>query len=127
VAALTDGKAHATVAVSDQKRGNAFYGETLGLKLLDTNPGVAVFECGGGTVLNVYQSQYAGSGKSTAVTFQVDDLDGTMADLRARGVIFEDYDQDQLKTSNGVVEAGGVRAAWFKDPDGNTLGIVQTG
>ena len=79
--ALTDAKAHATVAVSDQRRSNAFYGDTLGLKLMATNPGVAMFECGGGTILDVYQSEFAGTGKSTAVTFQVSNLDATMADL----------------------------------------------
>ena len=124
--ALTEAKAHATVAVSDQKRGNAFYAETLGLKLLANNPGVAMFECGGGTILDVYQSPFAGTGKSTAATFQVADLDATMADLRGRGVVFEEYDQGELKTTNGVAEADGARAAWFKDPDGNTLAVVQT-
>ncbi|TMB92102.1 MAG: VOC family protein [Chloroflexi bacterium] len=125
--ALTDAKAHATVAVSDQERGNAFYGDTLALKLMATNPGVAMFECGGGTILEVYQSEFAGTGKSTAVTFHVSNLDAAMADLRGRGVVFEEYDQGELKTANGVVELGGARAAWFKDPDGNTLGVVQTG
>ena len=122
---LTDAKAHATVAVSDQKRGNDFYADTLGLKLLATNPGVAMFECGDGTILDVYESSFAGTGKSTAASFQVADIDATMADLRGRGVVFEEYDQPGLKTTNGVADAGGARAAWFKDPDGNTLGVVQ--
>ena len=124
--ALTEAKAHATIAVSDQQRGKAFYGDTLGLKLLRTGPGVVMFECGGGTILDVYQSDFAGTGKSTAATFQVSDLAATMAELRGRGIVFEDYDQGELKTTNGVAQAGGARAAWFKDPDGNVLGVVQT-
>src|SRR5439155_11914884 len=103
--ALTDAKAHATVAVSDQERGNAFYGDTLGLKLMATNPGVAMFECGGGTILDVYQSEFAGTGKSTAVTFQVSNLDATMAILRARGVVSEDTAQSGRSPRNVVGRA----------------------
>ena len=122
---LANAKAHATVAVSDQESGKAFYGETLGLKLVFENPGAASFECGGGTILDVYPSQFAGTAKSTAVSFEVPDLDAAMAELRGRGIVFEEYDEGELRTVNGVAEAGDARAAWFKDPDGNIAALIQ--
>lgn len=123
--ALTDAKARATVAVSDSDRARTFYQDTLGLTLESELPGVTTFRCGDGTVLDVYQSAFAGTAKSTVASFQVADLSAAMAELRGRGVAFEEYDQGEMKTTDGVVDFGAARGAWFRDPDGNILGLIQ--
>ena len=123
--ALTNARARATVAVSDAERARTFYRDTLGLALDGELPGVTTFRCGDGTVLDVYESTFAGSAKSTVASFQVSDLGIAMADLRGRGVAFEEYDEGPMKTSDGVIELGGMRGAWFRDPDGNILGLIQ--
>lgn len=127
MAALSDAKAHAVVAVSDMARAMSFYRDSCGFTPVSEMQGATTFECGGGSLLDVYASQFAGSCRSTSVHFEVADLDGAMADLRSRGVVFEEYEMGEITTVNGVSEAGGVRGAWFKDPEGNILGLVQPG
>ena len=124
--ALSDARVEATVAVSDMARAKAYFSDTLGLTQVGGEADFfAVFECGG-TRLNIYPSPYVGSAKSTVATFVVTDLDAAMAALRQNGVVFEEYDMtDGPTTVNGVAEAGGVRSAWFKDPDGNTFAVGQ--
>ncbi|MBV8526982.1 MAG: VOC family protein [Candidatus Dormibacteraeota bacterium] len=124
--ALSGAKVEATVAVSDMSRAKAYFTDTLGLtQVAGEADFFAVFECGG-TRLNVYPSSYVGSAKSTVATFVVSDLDSAMAALRQNGVVFEEYDMtDGPTTVDGVAEAGGVRSAWFKDPDGNTYAVAQ--
>ena len=123
--ALTEARARATVAVSDLDRARDFYRDTLGLTLESELPGVTTFRCGDGTILDVYQSEFAGTAKSTVASFQLPDLASAMADLRGRGVAFETYDSGPMKTVDGVVDFGGVRGAWFRDPDGNILGLIE--
>lgn len=125
MSALSNAKARATVAVSDSDRARTFYQDTLGLTLEGSLPGVTTFRCADGTILDVYQSAFAGSAKSTVASFQVDDLSAAMAELRGRGVAFEEYDEGEMKTTDGVVEFGAARGAWFRDPDGNILGLIQ--
>lgn len=123
--ALTDAKAYATVAVSDMQRATAFYRDTLGLSVVQAIPGiVTTFECGG-TRVEVYQSQFAGTNQATGITFEVADLDGAMAALRQQGVVFEEYDQPEFKTIDGVAETEDVRSSWLKDPDGNVLSLIE--
>ena len=117
--------AHATIAVSDIDRAKKFYQETLGLKVIDERSDGVRYGAGEGTWLLVYPSQFAGSAKSTVVTFDVTDLDTVVKELRERGVVFEEYDMPGLKTVDGIAEIQGVRGAWFKDPDGNILAVGQ--
>ncbi|MDQ6719968.1 MAG: VOC family protein [Candidatus Dormibacteraeota bacterium] len=123
---LSDAEASATIAVADVSRAKSFYRDTLGLSIGEERPTGLRFECGGGTFLIVYPSPSAGTARSTVASFQVDDLDATMADLRRRGVKFENYDSPGLKTKDGLAALGPnrVRVCWFKDPDGNILSIV---
>ncbi|TPG12894.1 VOC family protein [Pedococcus bigeumensis] len=114
-----------TIAVSDIERAKKFYSETLGLKAKDERVDGIRYEAGGGTLLLVYTSQFAGTAKSTSMGFDVDDLDKAVAELRERGVVFEEYDLPGLKTMNGIAEIEGLKGAWFKDPDGNILSIGQ--
>jgi catechol 2,3-dioxygenase-like lactoylglutathione lyase family enzyme len=114
-----------TIAVSDMERAKEFYGGTLGLKPRDERSNGVRYEAGGGTLVLVYPSQFAGTAKSTCMGFDVDDLEEAVEELRGRGVVFEEYDMPGLKTVNGIAEIEGVKGAWFKDPDGNILAIGQ--
>jgi catechol 2,3-dioxygenase-like lactoylglutathione lyase family enzyme len=122
--ALTDGQAWATIAVSDLDRAKAFYQDTLGFKAFREDPNLGIlFEAGDGTRFLVYPSQFAGTSQATCMTFDVGDFDVTMKDLKEKGITFEEYDLPYLKTVDGVAEMGGMKGAWFKDPDGNILAI----
>jgi catechol 2,3-dioxygenase-like lactoylglutathione lyase family enzyme len=121
---LESAPARATIAVTDVERAKKFYGETLGLQALDERPDGVRYASGDGWFL-VYPSQFAGTNQSTAMTFEVDDLEATMRDLRDRGVTFEEYDLPGLKTVNGIVESESERGAWFKDPDGNIVALGE--
>jgi catechol 2,3-dioxygenase-like lactoylglutathione lyase family enzyme len=123
---LSNAAAHATVAVSDLARAKSFYSDTLGLKLAEENEAGIRFETGA-TSLGVYPSQFAGTAKNTVAEFDVQDLDAAMGELRGRGLKFEEYDFPGLKTANGVAQLGESHGAWFKDPDGNILALVQRG
>ena len=122
---LTDAPVRATIAVRDKETAKRFFGEGLGLKLVDENPVGMSFECGQGTFLEVYPTEFAGTAKNTVAGFQVDDLEATMDSLRSRGIKFEEYDLPDLKTDNGIAQLGPNRGSWFKDPDGNTFALVE--
>ena len=121
----------AVVPVSDIDRAVDFYGSTLGLNLIARRDDLpqnreAEFSAGAGGLL-AYISVAAGQSRGTLAGFRVDDIDAAVAGLRERGVTFEEYDMPDLKTENGIASVGDVRAAWFKDPDGNILAVEQTG
>jgi catechol 2,3-dioxygenase-like lactoylglutathione lyase family enzyme len=128
---FTNAKAEPVVPVSDLDRAASFYGETLGLSEVQryeepaANPMIR-YAIGGSTLL-LYKSVGAGESRHTLVGFIVDDIDATVEELRGRGVTFEEYDMGDIKTENGIATIGGDRAAWFKDPDGNILGVGQYG
>ena len=86
--------------------------------------GVRYADGGGGWFL-VYPSQFAGTAQSTSVSFEVDDIEAVVRELRARGIEFEEYDFPDLSTVDGIADIEGERSAWFKDPDGNILAIGQ--
>ncbi len=116
-----------TLPVVNMERAKKFYTEVLGLKeAAKSEPGGINFECGKGTMLYIYERSTPTLADNTACSFDVADLVAEMADLKSRGVVFEEYDFPGLKTVNGVAEMGGYKAAWFKDPDGNILAIGQS-
>jgi catechol 2,3-dioxygenase-like lactoylglutathione lyase family enzyme len=122
---LADKDAIATIGVKDLKAAKKFYGDTLGLKPTPVpEPEVLNYKSGNSTVL-VYKSQFAGSNKATAVTWIVDDVEGTVRDLKAKGISFEHYDFPGMTRKGDVHIAGKSKAAWFKDPDGNILAVVS--
>lgn len=112
----------ATLAVSDIAAGKVFYGETLGLKQLGENPGGVMYGSGEGKIF-VYQSTTAGTGQATCATWQVDDIDAVVSDLSAKGVTFEHYDMPGGTREGDIHVMGGMKAVWFKDPDGNILNV----
>lgn len=114
----------ATVAVKNIEAARKFYEGTLGLKQTGTEePGVQGYKSGKASVL-VYESQYAGTNKASAVTWAVEDLEGVVRDLKARGIRFEHYDLPGTTRKGDVHGTGKTKAAWFKDPDGNILALV---
>jgi catechol 2,3-dioxygenase-like lactoylglutathione lyase family enzyme len=116
--------------VVDLERAKRFYGGTLGLKMLEeTEAGDVVYQAGAGTMLGTYSRAAPTKADHTAAGFMVDDIERVMTALKSKGVSFEDYDLPEmgLKTVNGVATLGKDRAAWFRDPEGNILSLVQRG
>ena len=122
------GKADATpmIAVKDLDRARKFYVDKLGLKAKETMGG-EVFEVkSGDTKFEVYRSEFAGTNKATALTFEVDDLESEVGDLKEKGIFFEKYDLEGLTPKGDSYEGeGGFKTAWFKDPDGNILSLME--
>lgn len=116
----------AMIAASDLERAKAWYAEKLGFIPREEFEGDMLgFESGSGG-FSVYETPSAGTAKNTVATWRVPDLGAVMATLRGAGVVFEDYDFGDWRTINGVVtDSDGSLAAWFKDSEGNVLGLVQ--
>jgi catechol 2,3-dioxygenase-like lactoylglutathione lyase family enzyme len=114
----------ATVPVTDLERAKTFYGETLGLTLLWENPFSARFRCGPVSEISVFKRPPVTT-EHTLAHFEVDDVEAVVKDLEANGVEFLDYDDGPLATTGHIAQLGPARGAWFRDPDGNTLGVRQ--
>jgi predicted enzyme related to lactoylglutathione lyase len=115
------------IPVSDVARARRFYEEQVGLVPREEIAGGVVYECGQGSWVFLYPSRGAGTSKASQAFWQVADVAAEVAALKARGVVFEEYDMPGLKTVNGIMSTPGNTAAWFKDPDGNIMAIVQEG
>lgn len=127
---LSNSKLCTVLSTTDIEKAKKFYGETLGLKLLpdrEVEEGGALFETEKGDQLYVYERSSAPKAENTAACFEVSDLEAEMADLRAKGVTFEEYDFPGLKTENGIATLGKLKSSWFKDPDGNILCLNHVG
>jgi catechol 2,3-dioxygenase-like lactoylglutathione lyase family enzyme len=130
---LGHGEVATRLPARDLERARAFYADKLGLEPVEERPGGLRYRCGN-SWFALFQSAGAASGTHTQMGWEVDDIEATVADLRARGVVFEEYDLPGLRTVNGIADVegnypskGGVgeRAAWFRDSEGNLLGIGQ--
>ena len=124
----------ARIPAQDLARARAFYAEKLGLEPVEERPGGVRYCCGDGWFA-VFQSAGGPSGAHTQMGFEVEDIESTVDELRRRGVVFEEYDVPGLRTVNGIAEVAGnypskggagERAAWFRDSEGNLLGIGQS-
>jgi catechol 2,3-dioxygenase-like lactoylglutathione lyase family enzyme len=123
---LSDKDAAANIAVKNLETARKFYEDTLGLKQVGAEGDELVVYKSGNTILNVYRSQYAGTNKATAVTWTVgDDVEGIVRGLKAKGVVFEHYDMPDMRLEGDVHVAGDMKVAWFRDPDGNILNIIN--
>lgn len=123
---FADRKATVMIPVSDLARAKRWYEEKLGLKpAQDVGETGASYRLGGGTLAFMYPTQFAGTAQNTMLGFDSPDLVADMKALRARGVVFEDYDLPGLKTENGLADFGGFKNAWTKDSEGNILAFVQ--
>jgi catechol 2,3-dioxygenase-like lactoylglutathione lyase family enzyme len=121
---LTDSTAIATIAVKDIARARRFYEDVLGLKSIDSGQrDVLNYKVGKSKIL-VYKSMFAGTNKATAATWELDDVESVAGKLKERGVSFEHYNLPGMTLKGDVHVAGNMKAAWFKDPDGNILALV---
>jgi catechol 2,3-dioxygenase-like lactoylglutathione lyase family enzyme len=116
---------YAYIPVANLARARRFYEEKLGFKPTQEVAGGVHYDFGGGTACFMYPTPNAGTSKASQAFWQVDDVEKEVAELKALGVTFEEYDMPGLKTKNGIATAGGAKSAWFKDTEGNILAIVQ--
>jgi catechol 2,3-dioxygenase-like lactoylglutathione lyase family enzyme len=121
------GKADATpmIAVSDLDRARKFYEDILGLETEDEMGDEVLVMKSGDTMINVYRSEFAGTNKATALTFDVDDIEEEVSELKEKGIFFEHYDLPGLEPRGDLYVGEGMKTAWFKDPDGNILSLVE--
>ncbi len=118
-----------TLPAADLDRAKAWYSQVLGLEPVEIEPmGEVWYEIGGSRFM-VYASQFAGTNQATAAGLMVDDFAATSAELRARGAIFEDYDfGEDFHTVDGIMTLpNGRKGAWFRDSEGNILGLSEAG
>jgi catechol 2,3-dioxygenase-like lactoylglutathione lyase family enzyme len=121
---LKDSKLIATISTADIAASRKFYSETLGLPSVFSMDDIEGYLLPDGSALTVYVRPNHVPPENTAVTFLVGDIDAEMADLRNRGVTFEEYDMPGLKTQNGVASfSDDTKTSWFKDPAGNILSL----
>jgi catechol 2,3-dioxygenase-like lactoylglutathione lyase family enzyme len=122
------GKADATpmIAVKDLDRARRFYEDKLGLKEVD-DFGEGFVLKSGDTKFEVYRSEFAGTNKATALTFEVDDIHDEVRELKEKGIFFEEYDLPGLERQGDLYVAEGFKTTWFKDPDGNILSLIEGG
>ena len=115
------------IPATDIQRARNFYEKKVGLIAREEVAGGVVYECAGGSWIFLYQSSGAGTSQASQAFWQVQDIEKEVADLRSRGVVFEDYDRPGgLKTVNGISIGGGAKAAWSKDSEGNIMALIQT-
>jgi len=120
-----NGKIHATLPAQDLPRARKFYEEKLGFKPVDESPAGVWYESGGTRFL-LFPTSGKPSGTHTQIGIRVDDIEETVQKLQGKGVTFEEYDTPPIKTSNGIAQvAPGNRAAWFRDTEGNLIGVIQ--
>jgi predicted enzyme related to lactoylglutathione lyase len=116
---------YAYLPAQDVDRARKFYEEKLGFEPKEEVAGGVVYAFAQGTACFLYPTPNAGTSKASQAFWQVDDVEREVAELKARGVMFEEYDAPGMKTVNGILTAGGAKAAWFKDTEGNILAVVQ--
>jgi catechol 2,3-dioxygenase-like lactoylglutathione lyase family enzyme len=122
---LTERRVHTTIPAADMERAMRWYEEMLGFKPTRTLPGASIYRAADGTQFTLYPTPNAGKAPQTVMGFTSPDVETDVRELKARGVVFEEYDFPNLKTVDSIATMGPVRSAWFRDSEGNILGIVQ--
>jgi predicted enzyme related to lactoylglutathione lyase len=122
---LSTAPIRAYIPVSDVARARKFYEQMVGLTPKEDYAGGVIYECGG-TEVFMYPTPNAGTSKASQAFWQVDDVEAEVAELKARGVVFEEYNMPGLVTKNSIAVGGGAKTAWFKDTEGNILAISQS-
>ena len=123
---ITDAPFHPSLAVSDLAKSRSWYADKLGWEPTVEPPGTLVFELAPNAAFTLYESDFAGTAKNTVMNWTVEDVRTEVARLRDRGVDFESYDFGEYRTVDGIMgdEEHGMNA-WFKDPDGNIIGVIS--
>ena len=114
----------AYIPASNVERARKFYEQIVGLTPKGDYAGGVIYECGG-TEVFLYLTPNAGTSKASQAYWQVKDVEAEVADLKGRGVVFEEYNMPGVTMKNSIATAGGARTAWFKDTEGNILAISQ--
>ena len=122
---LQNSPLYAYIPAKDVSRARKFYEEKLGFKPGRQIEGGVVYDFGKGTSCFLYPTPNAGTSRASQAFWQVDDIEREVAELKQRGVKFEDYDMPGMKTKDGIFIGGGAKAAWFKDSEGNILAVIQ--
>jgi predicted enzyme related to lactoylglutathione lyase len=115
---------HAVLPAMDPSRAAQFYTEKVGAVPRESTKGGAFFSIGDSS-FSIYATPNPNRGGHTQMGLRVPDVHAAVRDLQSRGVVFEEYDLPGLKTVDGVADVGGASAAWFKDTEGNIIGILQ--
>ncbi len=118
---LRDAHPFAKLPVQDVERARRFYVDVLGLKVTFERPGHLYFDHADGSTILVFRSTGKASGDHDQCGWMVDDIDAAVADLRAKGVVFEEF--PGMSFEGGISAGGYYRSAWFRDPDGNLLNV----
>jgi predicted enzyme related to lactoylglutathione lyase len=123
---LQNSPLYAYFPAKDVSRARKFYEEKLGFKPGKELAGGVVYEFGKGTACFLYPTPNAGTSRASQAFWQVEDIEREVAELKKRGVKFEEYDMADMKSKDGIYTGGGARAAWFKDSEGNILAVIQS-
>lgn len=118
---LGNNNSHTDIATKDIDKARHFYGDELGLKEVKREDNGDTFYQSGASFIKVYQSNSAGTNQATYMSWDVDDINDTIDELKSKGVSFEHYKMPGVTVEGDVHVIGHERAAWFKDPDGNIL------
>jgi catechol 2,3-dioxygenase-like lactoylglutathione lyase family enzyme len=122
---ITDAPIHPSLAVHDLAKSRTWFAEKIGWEPTIEAPGTLVYVFDSSSAFTLYESEFAGTAKNTVMTWVVADLRAEVDRLRAKGVDFEEYDFGDFKTVDGIMtDPTGYMNAWFKDPDGNIVGVV---
>ena len=124
---LAERRVHTTLPVQDVAAARSFWEEVLGFTPLQVQSTAVIYRAGEGSVFAISRSGGRPSGAHTQMAFTSPDIEADVAALRAQGIVFLEYDLPGLKTVNGIAPLGPNRAAWFNDPQGNLIGIVEFG
>jgi len=121
-----DSPMYAYIPVANLDRARQFYEQKVGFTRGRDVAGGVTYEFANGTACFMYPTPNAGSSRASQAFWQVKDVEKEVAELKARGVTFEEYDLPGLKTTNGIATGGGAKSAWFKDSEGNIMAIIQS-
>lgn len=116
---------YAYIPASNVDRARKFYEQKLGFKPKLEVAGGVVYEFAEHTACFLYSTANAGTSKASQAFWQVEDVEREVAELKARGVEFEEYDLPGMKTKGGIATGGGAKAAWFRDSEGNIMAVIQ--
>lgn len=116
---------YAYLPANDVARARGFYEGKLGFRPAAEIAGGVAYDFANGTGCFLYPTPNAGTNRASQAFWRVDDIEREVAELRARGVTFEEYDMPNMTTVNGIATAGGAKSAWFRDTEGNILAVIQ--
>ena len=123
---LQDAPMYAYIPAKDLSRARKFYEQKVGLKPKQEINGGVAYEFAGGTAAFLYPTPNGGTSKASQAFWDVKDVEAEVAELKKRGVKFEEYNVPGMKTVNSIATGGGAKAAWVKDSEGNTMAVIQS-